>query len=497
MVESTEDHGPSETLHCISLGVQDSGLVGPGLGPAGTSFSQEDYAQVSTWRNRLARVASPEFASGETGPSYWYRRFGDGQGALLRRSPEENRLDGRGDRAQALVGARLNVPSALMVALDGWPEVLDRLEEPGRIPPGWNTVPSFALSGAEEYARRLDVEASAQPGLVNLVAAALFRRTDPLDVLVTAGGGSSLGERERLLLLWGLYRTTRDVVGTERRPRYAETEWSFSTYDPWPVRRGAVQERPRIAFRPPPPPERSDPGAFVDVLAPERDTSHHEIARWLVTRLGTVDGTLTDLGRELDRVGDDHHQILEYLSLLARPTVTTRTPAPPTTEPQPTGARGAAHEGTRPDTAGSRTDGGDGTSHRPDTVGHHQNPENRPSEASDRYRAPVWNPRRGPEPPHPGGYVPPQDVPGPPPAQLPPVETRVPGLLDELRGARDANRWAAIATELVRQYHHFPQHLVVRGHSRGTGPTPETVLFFLVVLILLLLVVLLVVNLTN
>lgn len=542
MVESSD-----EVLHRISFGYQDSGLTGQGLGPVGTSFAEQDYPRVTTWRDRLSRVTAPQFPHEHAAPSYWYRRFADGQGALLRRTPEENSLDGRGSRAQALVGARLNAPRALLAALGLWPDLHAWLEEPGTTPPGWATVEPFTLFLSEvekAAAQQLDLDAASQPGLVSLVAEVLRVPVGPVDLL-GSGPGPSLEERERLLLLWGLYRTLRGVVGTEERPKREGFDWSFTTHEPWPVRRGAPSERPHIAFRPAPPRSQAEPPVLLDVLAPEQDTVYHVIARWLVTLLGADDGRLTELGRELRRLdAADHDEVIGYL---ARRAARSRVPGP--LAPQ-----GAGPRATRAGTVGSeravaeeevpgaadaegssipaedsgvapvpadtaRTDGpparplslrgGErgrgafraappGTADRPGRAvpragersreaARHRAPGQRP------WSAPGQHPRTGSRAAPPDGYAPPAAGDAreafPPPAA--PSEARVQDLLDDLGREHDPHRIAAIATQLVRQYQpSFGQHLVVRGYPRKVELRTEMVLALVAGLALLIVLLL-------
>ncbi|WP_435108619.1 hypothetical protein [Nocardiopsis synnemataformans] len=543
MAESSD-----EVLHRISFGYQDSGLTGQGLGPVGTSFPEQDYVRVTTWRDRLSRVAAPQFPPEHVAPSYWYRRFADGQGALLRRTPEENSLDGRGSRAQALVGAELNAPRALLAALGVWPDLHSWLEEPGTTPPGWATVGPFVPSRAGKAAvRQLNLDAASQPGLVNLVAEVLRDPAGPVDLLAP-DFGPLLEERERLLLLWGLYQTLRDVVGTEESPRYEGVGWSFTTHEPWPVRRGAPSDRPRVAFRPAPPRAQAEPPVLLDVLAPEQDTVYHETAWWLVTLLGEGDGRLTELGRELRRLSAaDHDEVIEYLTRRARRAARTRVPgpsAPPGAEP------GAAHAGTvrtgravveedAPGTAGAegtgiRAEGSEAAPVAADTARADGPPAHplslldgepehgafraAPPNAADRpgrtvpragersreaarHRSPgqrSWSasgqhPRTDSRAAHRDGYAPPAagDARGvfPPPAV--PSEARVQDLLDALGHEHDPHRIAAIATRLVRQYQpSFSQHLVVRGYPRRVELRTEVLLAFVAGLALLLLLLL-------
>ncbi|NKZ00056.1 hypothetical protein [Nocardiopsis alborubida] len=537
-----------EVLHRISFGFQDSGLTGQGLGPDGTSFPEQDYTRVTTWRGRLGRVVAPEFPHGHVAPSYWYRRFADGQGALLRRTPEENSLDGRGSRAQALVGAQLNAPRALLAALGVWPDLHAWLEEPGTTPPGWATVGPFVPSRVGEAAvRRLNLDAASQPGLVNLVAEVLRVPTGPVDLLAPDFGPLP-EERERLLLLWGLYQALLDVVGTEESPQYEGVGWSFATHEPWPVRRGTPSERPRIAFRTAPPRAQAEPPVLLDVLAPEQDTVYHEVARWLVTLLGAGDGSLGELGRELRSLdAADHGEVIEYLARRARPAARTRVPAPSAPLGAGPGAarawtvgsgRAAAEEDV-PGTAGdggsgiraedseaapaaadtARTDDplahplsgldgepergafgaappnaadrpgrtGTGTGERSREAARHRSPDQRP------WSAPGQHPRPGLRAAPPDGYAVDAAVDArgvfPPPDV--PSEAQVQDLLDALGREHDPHRIAAIATRLVRQYQpSFSQHLVVRGYPRRMELRTEVVLVFAAGLALLLVLLL-------
>ncbi|WP_150252447.1 hypothetical protein [Nocardiopsis deserti] len=547
MTEPAGAPTPAEILHLISFGFEDIGLVGPGLGPVGTSFGQEEYVRVSTWRDRLTKVAVPEFPPEHVAPSYWYRRFADGQGALLRRSSEKDVLDRRGNTAQALTGRKMIAPVAIWAALGEWPELHAWLEEPGGTPLGWATIAPFVAPDGRHDAQRLDQEAAVQPGLVALVARVLRSPASPVDVLVP-GTGHLSGERGRLLLLWGLYRALRDVIGTEEHPLHEDVEWSFSTYEPWPTGRNMRTDRPRIAFRSPLPRTQTALPSPLDLLAPERDTAYHEVARWLVTLLGAGDGSLGELGRELRHLNAaDHDEVIEYLDRRARRAARTRLPGPPA----PPGAEpGAAHAGTvRPGRAvvaedvpgtagaegfGSRAEGSEaapvaaGTARTDGPPAHpfsHLDGEpehgafravppstaDRPGRAvpgsGERSREAAWHrspgqhswsapgqhPRPGSRAAPPDGYAPPAagNARGafPPPAV--PSEAQVQDLLDELDQEHDPHRIAAIATQIVRQYQpSFSQHLVVRGYPRRVELRTEMILAFVAGLALLLVLLL-------
>ncbi|WP_159944404.1 MULTISPECIES: hypothetical protein [unclassified Nocardiopsis] len=490
-------------LHRISFSVRDDGLVGPGLGPVGTSFAQEDYNGLSLWRDRLVKVVDPALPPELAAPSYWYRRFGDGRAALLRRSPEDSPRDRRGTRAQALVGEHLGLPGALLSALGAWPYLRTWLETPGRTPRGWATVDPVTLAGAEWKVRRLDEEAAAHPGLPALVARVLEFPLEPLDVLVP-DRGPSLDEWERLLLLWGLYRALRDIVGEERSPLYEGMEWSFSTYEPWPARRSAHQERPRIAFRPPSGP---DGPPLVDVLAPERADEYHLTARWLVGLLHRGPAELSELGRET-RAAGDHDSVLDYLYSRAREQALPQPPPvppgpPPEPDPAPRAAAGPAAPpppappGPEPGSGGAVEDTGERDRSQPPvapsppvpaTVGRHSEPDPPPPQA--------WaDPWQIPPPPgaRPAAGAAPRSAPA---AEGEPAPAEVQRLLDDLAKAHDAHEMAAVATLIVRLHHPgFAQYLQPRGYPGRRVEIRAEVLLVLVAGLFLLVAILLAANL--
>ncbi|WP_433700849.1 hypothetical protein [Nocardiopsis sp. CA-288880] len=301
-----------EPLERISFGYRRQGLLGTGIGPVGTSLSDsaEGYMRLVTWRDRLDGVVAPELPPEHTAPSYWYRRFQDGQGVLLRRLPEPAPSDRRGSRAQAVVGDDLNAPRALLVALEAVPELSAWLSEPWESERGWAcTAPALVPGSFSDLPERLEREAAAQAGLAPLVARLLQAPGSPVDVVVPAGAPAP-DERTRLLLLWGAYVILRDVLGTERKPRGGRSDWSFSTYEPWPER-GTVPTRPKIAFRPPGPAAGAGSVTALDALS-DGDPFHHDLARWLVGHLEA--GTLPEAteGLQEDRASE-HPRVLELL----------------------------------------------------------------------------------------------------------------------------------------------------------------------------------------
>ncbi|WP_116246775.1 hypothetical protein [Nocardiopsis sp. FIRDI 009] len=284
---TTTNGGEDSTLHQIHFGHRQSNLLGRGFGPTATSWRETDdgHRRLTHWYTRLNGVVDPGAASGEAEGGYWYRWYDDQQGALVYRLPEDPGRDGHGDTARALVGRTITPSPALVFAARGWPG------EPSAPPGTWGALrPVPALThddvGADKAALTTDALDSA--GLLTLVTAVLADPFTPVDVL-TAHGDGVLGQRDRLVLLWGVYQTLHGILGRARDPRFPGVDWSFSTYEPWPTRPGEHTERPRIAFRPPPPGGAPVDGArVVDLAAPAgRDQHHRVVARWLIGRLDT------------------------------------------------------------------------------------------------------------------------------------------------------------------------------------------------------------------
>ncbi|MFW6641193.1 hypothetical protein ACOALZ_14265 [Nocardiopsis algeriensis] len=303
-------------------------LVGQGMGPGSTSFSSSasGHRQLSSWNAELRSVVSPEFPPRYTRASYWYRGYGGGRGALLRRFPETVHTDRRGNTAKALVGTCLTAPRALSVALDAHQEPHTWLNTPetGELS-GWGALPRSEYLQMPGTAERLDREASSRPDLAALVAALLRDPGSPMDIPVPADGPLQ-DEWERLLLLWGAYRTLHGVLGSDSGPSTGRNDWSFSTYEPWPVRGTSNTHRPRIAFRPP---AQDRPGAPQPPapLTPGREDDYHEMALWLVEQLGREGGGgLRGLGHHLPPIaGSPHELVLDHLAERIR---THRAPPP-------------------------------------------------------------------------------------------------------------------------------------------------------------------------
>ncbi|MFJ9557773.1 hypothetical protein ACIRPH_28515 [Nocardiopsis sp. NPDC101807] len=508
-----------EPLERISFGYRRQGLLGTGIGPVGTSLSDsaEGYMRLVTWRDRLDGVVAPELPPEHTAPSYWYRRFQDGQGVLLRRLPEPAPSDRRGSRARAVVGDDLNAPRALLVALDAVPDLGAWLSEPRDLERGWAcTAPALVPGSFSDLPERLEREAAAQAGLAPLVARLLQAPGSPVDVAVPAGA-PALDERSRLLLLWGAYVVLRDVLGTERKPRGERSDWSFSTYEPWPER-GAAPTRPKIAFRPPGPAAGAGSGAALDVLSGGDGSFHHGLARWLVGHLEA--GTVLEAteGLQEDRASD-HRRVLELLAARmrespARPSRgdTASEDGPPRFAPRgaadalwPTGpaapdaSADPAAPQERADPAG-RFPGERPRDARPDTsrTGEVEPRDRPPADQGVPGRpgpgGPDRGPRRDPPPSHRAGHRAPAlrrpaSLPGPaatPPEHVPEELLR---LLDELGRTRDPDRISDLATRIVEhRYPGFGRRLVVRGAAAGGWEVRPGLVAALIVQLLLVLI---------
>ncbi|MES0836628.1 hypothetical protein [Nocardiopsis tropica] len=500
-----------EPLERISFGYRRQGLLGTGIGPVGTSLSDsaEGYMRLVTWRDRLDGVVAPELPPEHTAPSYWYRRFQDGQGVLLRRLPEPAPSDRRGSRAQAVVGDDLNAPRALLVALEAVPELSAWLSEPWDSERGWACTAQALVPGSfSDLPGRLNREAAAQAGLAPLVARLLQAPGSPVDVVVPAGAPAP-DERTRLLLLWGAYVVLRDVVGTERKPRGGRSDWSFSTYEPWPER-GTVPTRPKIAFRPPGPAAGAGPATALDVLSGGDGSFHHDLARWLVGHLEA--GTLREAteGLQEDRTSE-HLQVLELLDgRMRRPSARpSRWGAAPWGDPPRFSSR-SMEDALRP--AGPAAPNASASPAEPEErtgrAGHRAPPLRRPSSRTEGAPDPVpgspatGGPRvppagRGPAPrpdadPAPGTVVPSLGRPGRPEPAATPAD-RVPEellrLLDELGRTRDPDRISDLATRIVEhRYPGFGRRLVVRGAAAGGWEVRPGLVAALIVQLLLVLI---------
>lgn len=277
-----------DTFHRISFAFSHQALIGSGLGPVGTSFSStsSEYRQLAKWESLLKMRVAPELPPDHRQAGHWYRRHPDGEGVLLRRIPDLSQTDGREDKGRAVLGAGLNAPAALLVALGAWPDLSEWLNSVDTPALGWESMPPYLSSSVGGEVASLDQEAAAQEKAVLLISCILRERNSPIDV-VAFDDGPLRGERERLLLLWGVYRTLRDVLGNEQKRIAGSNDWSFSTYEPWPVEGRVDREQPRFAFRPPTEGTRGGGAQSLDLTANEYVADEfHEIAVWLVTELG-------------------------------------------------------------------------------------------------------------------------------------------------------------------------------------------------------------------
>lgn len=332
----------SEVIHTIRYGYSEHGILigGRGMGPTATSLSisNRDHDLLVHWSRNLSGVVVPEFARGEEGEGHWYRSF-NGHGALVLRVPEEVPRDRRGGTAYVACGRALTPEVAFMIVNNrelltqgrgtGW-ESLDPIRVPGP-------------KGRAAQAARLERELLGTQHLVKLVHAVLVNPFAPVDVLVP-DDHDTLPEHQRIVLLWGVYRTLKEVFAQVSEVNQVWRDWSFTTYDPWPSDLHLRGEHPRIAFRPRlrgavPPKDRRPLDLFAGPLA---DDAHHDIARWLVERdpgtpLGDVEAADYQelLALLHQRVADEDRATAPPLRVPAQPETPPRsdTPSRPDTPP--------------------------------------------------------------------------------------------------------------------------------------------------------------------
>ncbi|MEV2277065.1 hypothetical protein AB0I72_15925 [Nocardiopsis sp. NPDC049922] len=297
MTSAGDAGGP--VAHQIHFGWRENNLMGQGLGPTSTSLRRDvDYERLRYWYGRLAKVAIPEFAPGEAEPSFWFRRFEDGQGALLYRVPESVDRDRRGGVARAMVGPGVGPTWALLCAArNGLGGAAPAHEDWGMLPP--LPLPNRRTENLRRMHSELDRDALSHPGLVNLVAAVLANPFARVDVRSTYGA-RTMDHKDRLVLLWGLYRALFRVLGRSNDPLFDGVDWSFSTSEPWSDRIGHPADPPRFAFRPP-----GSGDGPVDLAAPPPQDHPRLVAQWLTNRLDKEDDPLTpDERARIQRLGE-------------------------------------------------------------------------------------------------------------------------------------------------------------------------------------------------
>ncbi|WP_306366105.1 hypothetical protein [Nocardiopsis sp. CC223A] len=464
-------------LDVISFDFGDPGLVTRGLTACGTSLGTDEYLRLSVWNKRLSPLVAPVFPGGEPHPGYRYLRVpeGTGEGALLRRFPTTG--DGRRSAAQAVVGAELRMRQALFAALGGWPDLHAWLESPAHRLQDWAAMPPYLGRMDEKgrrQARRFDLEAVEQEDLPLLVALLLRSPDSPVDIPVPTTGPLAR-ERDRLVLLWGVYGVLRDILGTERQRPGRFNDWSFCTCEPGPP---PAVGRPRFSFHIEP---AGDTGPW---WSEEPEDQYLELAGWLVTQLRRKDqGFLPRLREYAASATVGHHERLIEELLEQVPVQRSAVVRPPV----PSAADPAVGPETVPD--------GDPD---PDPVPAPSAPEPRP------LPGPTVRPR--PAFPHPGPAREQDPRPRPP---LPHRDSGVPDRWNEdawreelhrlsaqLSVARDPDLVGDLATRIVRLHQpDFGRDLKVGGASLGMKvPVPTWVLYLVAVQVLLLVCFLLVLS---
>ncbi|CAM3951272.1 hypothetical protein GCM10009799_09300 [Nocardiopsis rhodophaea] len=347
---------PGTDLHRIFFSWRKSNLLGQDFGPSATSlhdFPQAEYSALSNWADRLNKVGVPEFALGQAAPSHWYRRFNDGNGALLYRKPEQPPRDARSSTTWALVGADLNMPGTLVAS---WEK---RLLVPRREAWGWGSLEPVSSSDlrrvSDHHGDTLYRHAARRPELTDLVAAVLEEPTDPIDIMLPEDP-HALPEHGRLLLLWGLYHSLVELLGSETDPRFPGVGWSFCTYEPWPADMRPEADRPRIAFRPyraygvpegwrrldltePREPENDAQGG-----AEANDSDFRAMAGWLIDGIGNPDGVFASRGEKAPPHDIPWGQVLKLLSAIVKRDVPRRSAPREQLWPEPSPSVGGAED---------------------------------------------------------------------------------------------------------------------------------------------------------
>ncbi|MFI6577946.1 hypothetical protein ACIBFB_19320 [Nocardiopsis sp. NPDC050513] len=448
MTATGDAGGP--VAHQIHFGWRENNLLGQGLGPTSTSLRRDvDYERLRSWYGRLAKVAIPEFAPGEAEPGFWFRRFEDGQGALLYRVPESVDRDRRGSFARAMVGPGVGPTWALLCAArNGLGGAAPAHEDWGMLPP--LPLPSRRTENLRRMHGELDRDALSHPGLVNLVAAVLANPFARVDVR-SAYGARTMDHKDRIVLLWGLYRALFRVLGRSNDPLFDGVDWSFSTSEPWSDRTGHPADPPRLAFRPP-----GSGDGPVDLAAPAPQDHARLVAQWLTNRLDEEDDPLTpDERARIRRLGewgdDGYGWMMRRLHEKAAREGTT-VPAPPragATRRSPADAPPWSQPGEEPAT---RT--------RPDTADEEATEEVPPPPAGPDERTEEIAPR-------PGAAEEPTEELSPGGAGVQGADPELASLTTRIRHARDGDELAQAVNELVHLLNPtVPDALRLRGRPR-------------------------------
>ena len=274
------------------------------MSPMATSMSRKSMlgwdAHIRAW------VRHPNVE--EPSESVRYQVFPDGAAALAWRyrnieaAEAQGGLRGRPLVSRVLIGdLRALSPDVAVVLCRNGPPLMAG-PRPGEVVPE-GQLPMIDAAELAELARDatevLDDEASLEPGLSAVVAAALADPDTPLAISVREPQVYlPLARGSQALLLWGLWRIVWPILGVVRRG------WSFSTFEP-PL--GYVDPRtlPDIVFRSARPTQTAPPATPRNeirvltgaVLAPAPGTFHDELAEWLVAEYREVGGD--ELGRRI------------------------------------------------------------------------------------------------------------------------------------------------------------------------------------------------------
>jgi hypothetical protein len=233
---------------------------GRDLSPRASSF--DSAAETRGWFGRLAglvRAAAPDLSQGVPGRSAAYQTFADdGTAALIWRlyEPGASAVYDQSARtplvARAFIG-RLDVLTPGVAIALCRSDVIDRLSpQPGDAAVEYGLSPLLAgdlVAEAKLLMEGLDEQGRLEEGLATLIAAALRDRDVPLSVVLPGPELTQpLRDCPQLTLLWGLWRTTAQLLAGPDAIRKPGGGWSFSTYEPPP---GDTETRglPAIVFR--------------------------------------------------------------------------------------------------------------------------------------------------------------------------------------------------------------------------------------------------------
>ena len=244
----------------------------------------------------------------EPSESVRYQVFPDGAAALAWRyrnieaAEAQGGLRGRPLVSRVLIGdlRALSPDVAVVLCRNGPPPMAG--PRPGEVVPE-GQLPMIDAAELAELARDatevFDDEASLEPGLSAVVAAALADPDTPLAISVREPQVYlPLARGSQALLLWGLWRIVWPILGVVRRG------WSFSTFEPpsamstpGPCRISCSARRDRR--RPHRRPRRATRSGCIPARCWLRhpETFHDELAEWLVAEYREVGGD--ELGRRI------------------------------------------------------------------------------------------------------------------------------------------------------------------------------------------------------